>query len=555
MMTNEDKAREAQAFAAWSKALGEETRRFFGQVCSGGGVAGEDADRPLKMHEVYELRMLLLAFRDGGGSAEWKKALDDAFMSRRVTRGEALDLLARGQAERLAEMYEPVRAMVASVKDARGPIQWAMRQAVRDAMKKGGEEDYAVKAVANARQALAQVEEASALLASLGDKASYRVQAQHDGRTTDGCSAMDGKEFWVRDAVVGVNFPPFHRGCRCTVGTVSGIVFTGRDPRPTSTPEPTPTPTARPTPTPEPVSTPEPTNAHGVAWALANAEDEDFWKVDENRLAFEAMMQGVVDGSVSVEAGDLEALREAARQSQLGRTLKTLKDYTSGTWTTPGEMLREQKQHGLSEEEIDAIDACWREIEDGRIRESWYKDSSTSAANKLARVLHGEQDAVMYNQVESFYVVVTRLLHERDFADTYKGVVTADRQFTTYHFAKDNTRDKVLASKENLELCSDVWANAKLLACYAELIFGEKTKEELIEEYRQETGDEDGSMEDVRAYYMRKLSALPDVHGLPIGFFKREETNFQGGGAAHQVKYSDGVEKSVNVFYNYFNDD
>jgi len=339
-------------------------------------------------------------------------------------------------------------------------------------------------------------------------------------------------------ALLGVNFPPFHRGCRCTVGTVSGIVFTGVDPRPTPTP----------IPTPEPVATPEPTNAPEVVWALANAKVEGFWTIEENRLAFEDIMQGVVDGTVSVEAGDLAALYKAAKQSQLGRTLETLKDYTSGTWTTPGEMLREQRQHGLSEEEINAIDVCWREIEDGRITEAWYKDGRTSAANKLARILYGEQRDALFDQVEVFYVIVTRLFHAGSFKEvggkTLHNVITAPGQFTTYDFDNARTRDRVIAAKGD----TDLWKNAKLLASYATLLFGNKTRRELIEEYREATGDTEGTAEDARAYFVEKLGMLPDIMGLPIGVFHNEFTKFHGGGDGSSVQYSDGKSVKVNVF-------
>ena len=190
-----------------------------------------------------------------------------------------------------------------------------------------------------------------------------------------------------------------------------------------------------------------------------------------------------------------------------------------------------------------------REIEDGRITEAWYKDERTSAANKLARILYGEQDAVLYNQVECFYAIVNRLFHEKSFMEvggkTFPNVITAGGQFTTYYFRNDDTRNSVLAAKDDV----DLWENAKLLACYATVLFGDKTKVELIEEYREETGNSEGTAEDARAYYMEKLGAMPDAYGLPIGFFITEHTFFMGGSAAVEVVYSDGSSRDVNYLY------
>lgn len=44
----------------------------------------------------------------------------------------------------------------------------------------------------------------------------YRILATLDIKTSDKCRGMDGKEFNVEDAVVGVNYWPFHPNCRTT---------------------------------------------------------------------------------------------------------------------------------------------------------------------------------------------------------------------------------------------------------------------------------------------------------------------------------------------------
>lgn len=44
----------------------------------------------------------------------------------------------------------------------------------------------------------------------------YRILATLDVKTSDKCRGMDGKEFNVEDAVVGVNYWPFHPNCRTT---------------------------------------------------------------------------------------------------------------------------------------------------------------------------------------------------------------------------------------------------------------------------------------------------------------------------------------------------
>lgn len=45
----------------------------------------------------------------------------------------------------------------------------------------------------------------------------YMVLPAHDERTCSGeCEAIEGKVFLLKDAVVGVNYPPIHPNCRCT---------------------------------------------------------------------------------------------------------------------------------------------------------------------------------------------------------------------------------------------------------------------------------------------------------------------------------------------------
>lgn len=44
----------------------------------------------------------------------------------------------------------------------------------------------------------------------------YQILATLDNKTCDICGELDGKIFLVKDAVIGLNSPPFHQGCRCT---------------------------------------------------------------------------------------------------------------------------------------------------------------------------------------------------------------------------------------------------------------------------------------------------------------------------------------------------
>ena len=45
----------------------------------------------------------------------------------------------------------------------------------------------------------------------------YEYFAELDERTSDECEEMNGQIFDVANAVVGVNYPPLHPNCRCTV--------------------------------------------------------------------------------------------------------------------------------------------------------------------------------------------------------------------------------------------------------------------------------------------------------------------------------------------------
>lgn len=46
----------------------------------------------------------------------------------------------------------------------------------------------------------------------------YEVLSTHDDRTCDEeCASRDGQVYLLKDMEVGVNYPPFHPNCRCTV--------------------------------------------------------------------------------------------------------------------------------------------------------------------------------------------------------------------------------------------------------------------------------------------------------------------------------------------------
>jgi len=44
---------------------------------------------------------------------------------------------------------------------------------------------------------------------------SYKVRHMKDGRVCSKCEKFDGYATSVIEAVIGVNHPPFHEGCRC----------------------------------------------------------------------------------------------------------------------------------------------------------------------------------------------------------------------------------------------------------------------------------------------------------------------------------------------------
>ena len=44
----------------------------------------------------------------------------------------------------------------------------------------------------------------------------YQILVAHNDKTCEECRKMDNKIFYVSEAKQGINFPPFHSGCRCT---------------------------------------------------------------------------------------------------------------------------------------------------------------------------------------------------------------------------------------------------------------------------------------------------------------------------------------------------
>ena len=48
----------------------------------------------------------------------------------------------------------------------------------------------------------------------------YEIHTNRDEKTCDLCTSMSGKNFPVLTAKIGVNCPPFHKGCRCCIVSV-----------------------------------------------------------------------------------------------------------------------------------------------------------------------------------------------------------------------------------------------------------------------------------------------------------------------------------------------
>jgi len=54
------------------------------------------------------------------------------------------------------------------------------------------------------------------------DYKQYKVDTSGDSRVCDACKAQDGKVYNIKDAVIGVNAPPFCDECRCIIMPVFG---------------------------------------------------------------------------------------------------------------------------------------------------------------------------------------------------------------------------------------------------------------------------------------------------------------------------------------------
>ena len=54
-------------------------------------------------------------------------------------------------------------------------------------------------------------------LSALGYK-EYEYMASHADDTCEICKSLNGKHFPITEAVIGVNCPPMHKGCRCLIG-------------------------------------------------------------------------------------------------------------------------------------------------------------------------------------------------------------------------------------------------------------------------------------------------------------------------------------------------
>lgn len=48
----------------------------------------------------------------------------------------------------------------------------------------------------------------------------YMIHCSFDNKTCERCAKLDGKVFNYKDKIVGINFPPFHEGCRCWTSAV-----------------------------------------------------------------------------------------------------------------------------------------------------------------------------------------------------------------------------------------------------------------------------------------------------------------------------------------------
>jgi SPP1 gp7 family putative phage head morphogenesis protein len=175
--------REITVDSAAMKGLYEKTARFvFEDVCQRPGlfvsfIVDQGAEKVLESVWAPDRKLWSSRIWDNMTAlrASLEKGLVDC-VSRGVSKGELVKTLKR---EFAVEFYKADRI-------ARTELTYIQNQSAGDSYRTAGVE-------------------------------SYEYLSAHDDRTSKPCKGLDGQIFLLKDAKVGVNYPPMHPNCRCTV--------------------------------------------------------------------------------------------------------------------------------------------------------------------------------------------------------------------------------------------------------------------------------------------------------------------------------------------------
>ena len=91
-----------------------------------------------------------------------------------------------------------------------------VKQARENVLNIGRELEHSLRRWAHTMDTHRTVQKGLVELQEIG-VASYRVIAEADEKSTDMCQILDGQEFSITQAQIGINLPPFHFNCRCRI--------------------------------------------------------------------------------------------------------------------------------------------------------------------------------------------------------------------------------------------------------------------------------------------------------------------------------------------------
>lgn len=266
------------------------------------------------------------------------------------------------------------------------------------------------------------------------------------------------------------------------------------------------------------------------------SDNPDVWRPGE--IGMESIMKGI---AAAINQKEALSMHDAPAMTSDGRGSRTAPSLTPSSTPTPHKSVVQllYEQFDRTGEPMPsyfiALDVCsipeamkneimnlFYSIDLGAIKD-W---DALSTVEQLTRIMFAEQRYEGYyeNQAEIYWVFFNRMFDDRTFragdgGRTMRGHLNHKTEYTTLGST---------VIMQQMSINESMWVNAMLVASYMYAAIGDRTKDEIIKDFRIISANENATVQDAYDYYAGLIWDLPTYDGQKLGDCYREEVQHFG---------------------------